>query len=128
MTTVTTAAPVATSGIPATTVAAPIAGAQANPAPTNASVATSYSSTPVSGGGLIEDFGNAISNMVASASAKNQAIEDQIQALIKSDGKVSPEQMSVFQRQQAEAETVMTLAKNMQDREERMQQIWAQPN
>lgn len=122
-----TAAP-ATTYTPAPTapVTAPVAGNQA--------VATTYDPTPVntgtSGGGAISDAITSgltgISRLVAESSNRVTNVQAKMQAMMTAGGgQLTPVQLQDFQMQMSMAETSMQMAKNIQDKQDQINQIWA---
>ena len=120
-------------------VQAPAAGAQPAAAG-NAAVATGYDATPVdtsvAGGGAvldainkgIQDFGSltGISRMVAQSSSRVENVNKQMQArMTATGGQLSAGEMQIFSQQMSLAETVMQMAKSIQDKQDQINQIWA---
>ena len=123
-----TAAPAAATApaAPAPAVTAPVAGNQA--------VATTYDPTPVntgtSGGGAISDAITSglsgIARLVADSSNRVQSVQSKMQAMMTANGgQLTPVQLQDFQMQMSMAETSMQMAKNIQDKQDQINQIWA---
>ncbi|MBC7666334.1 MAG: hypothetical protein H7276_21515 [Caulobacter sp.] len=111
---------------PTPAITAPVAGNQA--------VATTYDPTPVnagtSGGGAISDAITSglsgIARLVADSSNRVQGVQAQMQAMMTANGgQLTPVQLQNFQMQMSMAETSMQMAKNIQDKQDQINQIWA---
>jgi hypothetical protein len=113
------AAPAAT-----TAVTAPAAG--------NAAVNTGYEPTPVvvSGGGAIADAIaggiSDISSMVGAASKRMDSIQQRMTAaMTASGGSLNPAALQSFHQEMTNAETAMQMLKQIQDKRDAANQIWA---
>ncbi len=120
-------APIPTTGVPGGT---PVPNAQAapvtQPAAGASTVATTYDPTPintggsVSGGGFTDDLSDAATRIVAFAQGRITEINNNIQALFKSEGgDVDPAKLQYYNNMLNQYELMMQQAAKLQESKER---------
>lgn len=119
------AAPIATTGVPAANhFTAPAPGAQAAPAG-NAAVGTTFDPAPVTGGG---DVGDAISRLVAGAHQMWQDVSNQIASGNTSEGQpLDAAKLQAYSSKMTVYEMTMQMAAKLQEKEERAASVWLRP-
>lgn len=94
----------------------PVAQTTALPSRSNP---TSYDPTPVSGGGLIEDFGSGVVGAMRWAQSKMNSVDERIKNILNSEGQVDPGMAQVLSREATTAEHVMEMLKKIEDTKDR---------
>ena len=138
---VSTAQPLATTGVPA---AANVYAANQPAAPTtpqpgttpaagNAAINTTY--TPnvspsmdvgsAAGGGLLEDAANAVTRLTAFAQTKMDSVQDKINGLFASEGgEIDAAKLQIYSQEMSSYEMMMQMAAKIQEKEERAISVW----
>jgi hypothetical protein len=125
-----------TSVTPVASVGLPTPGAQAQPltaantqaAAGNAAIGTSYSSTPVSGGGFQDTVTDAVTSLTSFAQTKMAEAETRITALTNSEGEMDAAKLQLEVRKMTMYEQGMTIAAKIEEKRERAIDVWLRPS